>query len=119
MIRTALFTAAAFLASAGLASAQAPLTQNPPTQTVICLDVGGQSLPAVCKVPASRIDKREDICVCHTGTMVDVSICPAGVKPPAETAAFERARKAAVKNGSLIGAMYEGKPMCVEGRLER
>ena len=118
MLRTALLTAAAFVASAGLAVAQAPLTQNPPTQTVICLDVGGQSLPAVCKVPASRIDKREDICICNVGTMVDVSICPAGTKPPAETLPFEKARKAAVKNGSLIGAMYEGRPICVEGRLE-
>lgn len=118
MIRTALFTAAAFVASAGLAAAQAPLNQNPPTQTVICLDVGGQSLPAVCDVPASRLDKREDICICHTGVRVDVPICPPGVRPPAESLAFERARREAARDGSLIGDLFEGRPMCVAGRLE-
>ena len=115
MIRIALFGAALFAASAGLAGAQ-PLGPNPPTQTVICVDVGGQSLPAVCNVPASRLDKREDFCTCRTGTQVDISICPDGVKAPAENRAYEKARKAAVKNGSLIGATYEGQPMCVMGR---
>lgn len=116
MIRTALIAAAALVASAGAALAQAPLSQNPPTQTIICLDVGGQTLPVSCKVPASRLDKREDFCTCRTGTQVDISICPEGVKPPAENRAYEKARKAAVKKGSLIGATYEGQPMCVTGR---
>ena len=35
---------------------QGPMS-NPPTERTICIDVGGQSLPAVCKVPASRLDK--------------------------------------------------------------
>lgn len=118
MIRKALITVAAFVASAGLAAAQAPLGQNPPTQTVICLDVGGQSLPAVCTVPGSRLDKREDMCVCRTGIRVDVPICPAGVRPPAESLAFERARREAARDGSLIGDLFEGQPMCVTGRLE-
>lgn len=116
MIRIALFGAALFAASAGLAGAQ-PLGPNPPTQTVICVDVGGQSLPAVCNVPASRLDKREDICTCRVGVRVDVPICPAGVKPPAETFAYEKARKAASRDGSLIGDLYQGQPMCVAGRL--
>lgn len=115
MIRIALLAVAA-LAAAGAAAAQAPLSENPPTQTIICLDVGGQTLPVSCKVPASRLDKREDFCTCRTGTQVDISICPDGVKPPAENLAYEKARKAAVKNGSLIGATYEGRPMCVTGR---
>lgn len=117
MIRTALIAAAALASSAGLAFAQAPLSQNPPTQTVICIDVGGQSQPAVCQVPASRLDKREDICVCRIGVRVDVPICPAGVKPPAESRAYEKARKEASRDGSLLGDLYEGRPMCVEGRL--
>ena len=116
MIRTTLIAAAAFVAAAGAASAQAPLSQNPPTQTIICLDVNGQTLPVSCKVPASRLDKREDFCTCRTGTQVDISICPDGVKAPAENRAYEKARKAAVKNGSLLGATYEGRPMCVTGR---
>lgn len=118
MIRKALIAVVAIAASAGLAAAQAPLTQNPPTQTVICLDVGGQSLPAVCQVPASRIDKREDICICHTGVRVDVPICPTGVRPQAESLAFERARRELARDGSLIGDTFEGRPICVEGRLE-
>lgn len=116
MIRTAFFGAAMLLASGGLALAQAPLGQNPPTQTVICLDVGGQSLPAVCQVPSSRLDKREDICVCPVGMRVDAPICPEGLKPPAETRAYEKARKAAARDGSLIGDLYRGQPMCVAGR---
>ncbi|WP_374532529.1 hypothetical protein [Phenylobacterium sp.] len=117
MIRTVLMGAALSMA-AGLAPAQAPLTQNPPTQTVICLDVGGQSLPAVCRAPSGRLDRREDICVCHAGARVDVPICPEGVRPPAETRAYEKARKAAARDGSLIGDLYEGRPMCVAGRLD-
>ena len=116
MIRTTLIAAAAFVAAAGAASAQAPLSQNPPTQTIICLDVNGQTLPVSCKVPASRLDKREDFCTCRTGMQVDIAICPDGVKPPAENRAYEKARKAAVKSGSLLGATYEGRPMCVTGR---
>jgi hypothetical protein len=47
---------------------------------------------------------------------VDVPICPPGVRPPAENIAYEKARKAAAKDMSLIGDTYEGKPMCVAGR---
>ena len=117
MVRTVLFGAALLAASAGFAQAQVPLNQNPPTQTVICLDVGGQSLPAACNVPASRLDKREDICICRTGVRVDAPICPPGVKPPAESLAYEKARKTASRDGSLIGDLYRGQPMCVTGRL--
>jgi hypothetical protein len=117
MIRTILIAATALAASSGLAMAQSPLGQNPPTQRVICIDVGGQNLPAVCKAPASRVDQREDICSCHRGTMVDAPVCPDGVKPPAETVAFDRARKLAAKDGSLIGDLYQGEPMCVRQRL--
>ena len=34
----------------------------------------------------------------------------------ADSAAYETARHAAVKNGSLVGATYQGKPMCVAPR---
>jgi len=102
--------------SAGLALAQ-PVSEYPPTWTVLCLDVSGKSLPATCDVPASRIDRRENICTCPLGgDRVTAPICPKGVKPPADSAAYETARHAAVKNGSLVGATYEGKPMCVAPR---
>jgi len=116
MIRATILAAAALALSAGAASGQAPLSQNPPTQTVICLDVNGQTLPVSCRVQASRLDKREDICLCHQGMKVDVPICPPGVRPPAENLAYEKARKAAAKDMSLIGDMYEGRPMCVAAR---
>jgi hypothetical protein len=116
MIRFVLLSAAAYAALAGGAAAQS-LSANPPTETVVCLDVNGQSLPAVCKVPGSRLDKREDICICRVGMRVTAPVCAAGVKPPAENVAFERARKTAARDGSLIGDLYEGKPMCVEPRL--
>lgn len=116
MIRATILAATALALSAGAASGQAPLSQNPPTQTVICLDVNGQTLPVSCRVPASRLDKREDICLCHQGMKVDVPICPPGVRPPAENLAYEKARKAAAKDMSLIGDMYEGRPMCVAAR---
>ena len=117
MVRSILLVAALAL-TGGAASAQAPMSQNPPTQTAICLDVGGQSLPIVCKAPASRLDKREDICICPAGTRVDVPVCADGDKPPAQTRAYEKARKAAARDGSLIGDLYEGGPMCVAGRLD-
>ncbi len=41
-----------------------------------------------------------------------ISVCPTGVREPAETAALERARNKAVSNGSLVGATYEGKAIC-------
>lgn len=115
MIRAVLMSAV-FAALAGGASAQS-LSANPPTETVVCVDVGGQSLPAVCKVPASRLDKREDFCVCPTGTKVIAPVCAQGIKPPTESLAFEKARKVAARDGTLIGDLYEGRPMCVAPRL--
>lgn len=111
-----LIAAGALSLAAGFAAAQ-PIGENPPKSTIICLDVAGRSVPATCKVPASRIDKREDICLCQGASeRVSVSICEPGVRQPAESAAFERARRKAVSHGSLIGATWQGQPMCVASR---
>jgi hypothetical protein len=108
-----LIAAAALSLCAGAALAQ---SMDPKT-TTLCLDVAGKSLPAACRAPASRLDRREDICTCPMGgQLVTTPICPEGVKPPPESAAYEKARLAAVSRGSLIGAMYQGKPMCVAAR---
>lgn len=107
-------TIAAF-ALAGAAQAQ-PVNENPPTRTIICLDVGGQTLPTVCKVPPSRLDPREDICTCPQGVRVEAPVCGPGQRPPAQTRAFDRARKQASRDGSLIGDLYKGQPMCVRPR---
>lgn len=112
---TVLFGLAAALL-AGTASAQ-PLGQTPPQSTVICLDVSGRLLPKTCRVPASRLDASEDICICpRDAERVSVPICPSGVRAPAESAAYEKARRAAVRDGSLIGATWEGRPMCMAAR---
>ena len=80
-------------------------------------EAGGKNLPARCRVQASRIDAREDICLCPAGgDRVTALVCPAGVRAPAESAAYEKARHAAVNHGSLVGAMYNGQPMCVAPR---
>lgn len=102
--------------AAGAVSGQ-PLSENPPRSTVICLDVAGRSVPATCQVPASRIDRREDICLCPgEGERVTVPICAAGVRAPAESAAYERARRKAVVHGSLLAATWQGQAMCVAPR---
>ncbi|MFN3513789.1 MAG: hypothetical protein ACK41C_12125 [Phenylobacterium sp.] len=109
-----LIAAAGALALTGPAAAQS--LDNPPTETVLCLDVGGRSLPPVCKVPGSRLDPREDICICREGMRVIAPICPPGVRPPAESVAYEKARQLAARDGTLVGDLYEGRPMCVAPR---
>lgn len=109
--------AAAF--AAGAAQAQ-PVGETPPTTTIVCLDVGGQDMPAVCKVPGSRLDPREDICVCPAGGMRTVApICPKGVRPPPNSAALDRARRPALRSGTLVGLTFDGRPICVAPRLSR
>lgn len=107
------------IAAALATAAPGSLAENPPTRTTVCLDVSGATLPAVCKVPASRLDPREDICLCPRGTTVTAPVCPRGVKPPSEDRAYERARLAASRDGSLVGDLYRGKPMCVAARNAR
>ncbi|MES2721635.1 MAG: hypothetical protein V4656_00640 [Pseudomonadota bacterium] len=114
MMRSLMIAGLALAASAGVALA-GPMS-NPPTERTICIDVGGQSLPAVCKVPASRLDKREDFCLCHQGIKVSAPVCGPGERAPAENIAYEKARKAAARDGSLIGDLYEGRAMCVAAR---
>jgi hypothetical protein len=116
MIRISLIAALALAASAGLAAAQGSLASNPPTQTTLCMDVGGQTLPVICTAQAGKLEYREDICHCPQGQQIKVPVCAKGQKPPIETRAFEHARKAAAADGSLIGDLYEGKPMCLAQR---
>ena len=113
-IAIALAAAAALAAGAVRAQQVGP---NPPTWTVICLDPSGRMLPKHCDVPASRLDARENICLCPAASdRIKVSICPPGVHAPAESAALERARSHAMKGGSLEGASFDGRPMCVDAR---
>jgi len=116
MKSTILLSLAALGLSAGLAWADS-LSANPPTSTTICLDTSGRQLPAHCRMPASRLDAREDICTCGVGAqIVKAPVCPPGVHPPPESAAYERERIQAVSHGSLMGASWRGQPMCVAPR---
>jgi hypothetical protein len=104
------------LALAGAAVAQ-PINENPPTRTIQCIDVGGQSIPPVCKVPGSRLDPREDICTCpNGGQRVDVAVCAKGQKPPPESKVLNIARREGLRDGSLIGDTVGGRPICVAPR---
>ena len=107
-----LVLAGALSLAAGVACAQS-LADNPPKTTIICLDVAGKSLPDTCQAQASRLDAREDICLCPLGgDRVTISVCPAGIHAPAESAALMQARRKAVRHGSLVGASYKGQPIC-------
>lgn len=110
------FLAAMLLALAGAAAAQS-LSENPPTRTSQCIDAGGQLIPAVCQVPGSRLDLREDICTCpNGGQRLEVAICAKGQHAPPEGRALNRVRAEASRKGTLLGAMYKGQPICVAPR---
>ena len=115
-MRALLFTAiAGFAAVSAAAMAQPP---GPKDKATLCLDGLGINHAPVChSQTASRLPTPPDICQClGPWRQVDAPYCAKGEKPPADSAAFERARIAfAEKHGdSVIGATYEGKRMCVE-----
>jgi hypothetical protein len=113
MIRASFIAA---LALAGTAAHAADMSSNPPTRSHICLDVSGQTLPVVCRAPASRLDKREDICQCPQGRLVDIAVCGPGQHEPPDGIALDKVRRLAAKDGSLIGDQFNGRPICVAPR---
>ena len=106
------------IAAMALGVAGAALADTSPKTRTVCIDPAGKSLPAHCKVgQASRISEDVDICLCPAGAeRVEAPLCAKGVQAPPESLAYEKARHAAIKNGSLVGAMYNGQPMCVAPR---
>jgi hypothetical protein len=111
-----LLAGAALAFGAGAASADSMGDRS----TTICLDSGGHQAPVRCKTQdASRLNTREDICICPAATQqVKVPVCPSGVKPPGESAAYEQARLKAASHGSLVGATWRGQPMCVAAHAQ-
>lgn len=109
------YVLAALLAlGAGAATAQ-PTAQ--PRTTIQCIEVSGHQIPAVCHVPASRIDKREFICTCiEGGQRTVVPICGPGEAQPPEGAALERVRRLAARDGTLLGDQFQGRQICVAPR---
>ena len=109
--------AALTLTAAGAAQAQdRGRNYLTPATTEVCLDVSGGTLPIVCKVPASRLDKREDICSCPQGMRTTVPVCGPGQAAPGETVALNSARREAARDGSLAGDLFQGQPICVAPR---
>ena len=107
----------AVLALAASPAAAEPIGENPPTRTIQCIEVSGDTIPALCHVPASRLDKRENICTCPAGGQrVEVPICGKGEAAPAESRALNVARRAAVRDGTLMGDTFQGRRICVPPR---
>ena len=105
------------LALGATAALAQPINENPPTKTIQCIEVGGQLIPPICDVPASRLDQREYICQCtNGGQRLEVSICAKGVKPPPEGKALDIARRQGMKDGSLVGDKVGDRAICVAPR---
>ncbi len=86
-----------------------------PDSAILCLDGLGVSHTATChSATASRLSPAPDICTCNGPYQeVKASWCARNEQPPADSADFDRARLAAVHNGSLVGFSYQGKRACV------
>jgi hypothetical protein len=90
---------------------------DPPNTTAQCIEPGGRLIPAVCQTPGSRIPTKELICNCPNGGLrVVTPVCGKGETPPPEGKALMIARRDAAKDGSLVGDLFEGKPICVRPR---
>ena len=116
-MRTLLISAVALLAFGAAANASPQgETALQPTMGILCLDVGGQSRPAVCQGGSSRLDQRYDICLCKNAQRVKAPVCGKNERPISENRAYELARKEAARDGSLVGDLYDGRQMCVRPR---
>src|SRR5687768_3633319 len=111
-----LYLAVLPLMFAGAAMAQSS-NLNRPTKTIQCVDVSGRIVPALCNVPSGRLDKSEYICTCPAGgDRIHVAVCGKGERPPPESRAYERLRRLASRDGSLVGDTFEGRPICAQPR---
>lgn len=99
------------IAAAFLSVAAAPGPRGPETRT-LCLE-GGRTRPPVCSVPASRTAGAADFCYCSAGRRIKAPLCGPAERPIGETREFEQARKIAAEDGSLVGDLFNGRPMCV------
>jgi len=81
--------------------------------TYMCLEPSGASRPAVCDRVLNT--SGDDFCRCPPlTTKVRAEFCADGETPPGQSAAFERARREAARDGSLIGDEYDGRRMCAK-----
>ena len=104
------------LAAGALSLAGGAWAADAPKTMTICLASGGQLRPATCQGygGGSRLAAQDELCTCPGASrMVKAPTCGHDQTPPAESAAYEQARLKAIHNGSLEGATWRGKPMCV------
>ncbi|MBI1197479.1 MAG: hypothetical protein GC203_06415 [Phenylobacterium sp.] len=110
-MRAMVLAAIPMMALAGGAAAEAPAT------TAQCLESTGRLIPAVCQVPGSRLESREQICSCpNGGERITVAVCGKDQAPPPEGKALTIARREAMRDGSLVGDTVAGQPICVRPR---
>jgi hypothetical protein len=102
--------AAAVVMAAG-ANAQPVHKSEHREEGMVCLYTNGAMAPSTCRVGDSWGDA--DLCTCREGTRFAAPVCGPNEKPPAESVALNRARRDAMRAGSLYGASFEGRPMCV------
>ncbi|HWE45098.1 MAG TPA: hypothetical protein VG407_03640 [Caulobacteraceae bacterium] len=78
----------------------------------VCLNLDGSTRGPTCHKTSTW--RQDDICNCPgTTDQVTAPLCAPGESPAPESADANRARHAAVHNGSLMGATYNGKRFCV------
>jgi hypothetical protein len=106
------FAPVLILAALAFAPAAAADNHKPRTR-IICIDVGGQSLPAVCRRVGGRLERASEVCSCPEGRPVEAPLCGPGERAPEETLAFERARRDAARDGTLVGDRQNGRSFCI------
>lgn len=110
MFRSLFAGAVLAAALAGGAAAQ----PHPNATTWVCMDVNGALKGADCRAQPSRLAPNEDICICSQGVRAQASVCPKDVEPPGESAAVANFRRMYLRNRqTLVGASYQGQPLCV------
>ena len=88
-----------------------PIT--PEARTIQCISAGGQLIPKSCDVADGRLADRERMCTCPSGGVrVQVAVCAKGENPPGESKALNVARRTGARDGTLVGDVVNGKPIC-------
>ena len=85
----------------------------PNARTIQCIAPGGRLVPKSCDVADGRLGGRERMCTCPSGGVrVEVATCARGQNPPGESKALNIARRDGARDGTLIGDVANGKPIC-------
>jgi len=105
-------TLALVMATLTAASAWAGPT-TPDDRTIQCISSGGRLVPKSCDVADGKLADRERMCTCPLGGVrVEVPICAKGQHPPGESKALNVARRTSARDGTLVGDVVNGKPIC-------